>query len=107
MRPSKAPRVFTVTLNTVAIIPMEGLRKFILAKTEGSNEILTSITALNVLLRHEPTLRCPSNARSFFTDQERIEVGGAVELWRGWFQSIVRRRSPVAAEARSARRWAA
>lgn len=75
--------MFTVTLNRVAVIQMADLQDFIHGRKAGSNEILTSITALNVLLRHLPTLTCPSNARSFFTDQERIEVGGGIELWRG------------------------
>lgn len=35
-----------------------------------------------------PSLRYPSNARSFFTDQETRSIGGGVVLWRGYFQSV-------------------
>ena len=35
-----------------------------------------------------PSLRYPSNARSFFTDQETLSIGGGVALWRGYFQSV-------------------
>lgn len=36
----------------------------------------------------EPTLRYPFNVRSFFTDHEHKYIGGGIELWRGFFQSI-------------------
>ena len=36
----------------------------------------------------EPNSRYPYNARSFFTNQEVKHIGGGIELWRGYFQSI-------------------
>lgn len=36
----------------------------------------------------EPTLRYPFNVRSFFTRDEHRDIGGGIELWRGFFQSI-------------------
>lgn len=36
----------------------------------------------------EPTLRYPFNVRSFFTNHEYKDIGGGIELWRGFFQSI-------------------
>lgn len=35
-----------------------------------------------------PSMRYPSNARSFFTDQETRNIPGGVVLWRGYFQSV-------------------
>jgi eukaryotic translation initiation factor 2C len=35
-----------------------------------------------------PSLRYPSNARSFFTDQDTRPTFGGVVLWRGYFQSV-------------------
>jgi eukaryotic translation initiation factor 2C len=35
-----------------------------------------------------PSMRYPSNARSFFTDQETRTIPGGVVLWRGYFQSV-------------------
>jgi eukaryotic translation initiation factor 2C len=35
-----------------------------------------------------PSMRFPSNARSFFTDQETLSISGGVVLWRGYFQSV-------------------
>jgi len=35
-----------------------------------------------------PNLQFPFNSRSFFTDEGRRPIGGGLELWRGYFQSI-------------------
>ena len=35
-----------------------------------------------------PSMRYPSNVRSFFTDQETQRISGGVVLWRGYFQSV-------------------
>lgn len=35
-----------------------------------------------------PNLRFPFNTRSFFTDEGSRPIGGGMELWRGYFQSI-------------------
>jgi eukaryotic translation initiation factor 2C len=44
--------------------------------------------ALNIAIRMAPSLRYPSNARSFFTDRETRPIVGGVVLWRGYFQSV-------------------
>lgn len=36
----------------------------------------------------EPNLRFPFNVRSFFTPEGSRKIGGGIELWRGFFQSI-------------------
>ena len=35
-----------------------------------------------------PNLRYPFNDRSFFTDSETEDIGGGIELWRGYLQSL-------------------
>lgn len=50
--------------------------------------MLTAITALNVVIRMEPSLNYPFNVRSFFTDRETKDIGSGLQLWRGYFQSI-------------------
>ena len=35
-----------------------------------------------------PYQRYPHNARSFFTDTIRRDIGGGIVLWRGFFQSV-------------------
>ena len=44
--------------------------------------------ALNVVIRMEPNQKYPFNVRSFFTPQGKRPVGGGLELWRGFFQSL-------------------
>jgi eukaryotic translation initiation factor 2C len=44
--------------------------------------------ALNVVIRMDPNLRFPFNTRSFFTEDGKRSIGGGMELWRGYFQSI-------------------
>lgn len=44
--------------------------------------------ALNVVIRMEPSLKYPFNVRSFFTSQEKKDIGGGIVLWRGYFQSV-------------------
>jgi eukaryotic translation initiation factor 2C len=36
----------------------------------------------------EPTIRYPFNVRSFFTNRETKDIGGGIQLWRGYFQSV-------------------
>ena len=36
----------------------------------------------------EPNLQFPFNSRSFFTEEGSRSIGGGMELWRGYFQSI-------------------
>ena len=40
------------------------------------------------MIRQEPNLNNPFNVRSFFTDREKRDIGGGIELWRGYFQSV-------------------
>jgi eukaryotic translation initiation factor 2C len=35
-----------------------------------------------------PNLQFPFNSRSFFTPDNKQSIGGGMELWRGYFQSI-------------------
>jgi eukaryotic translation initiation factor 2C len=35
-----------------------------------------------------PNQRYPHNARSFFTERIRRDIGGGIVLWRGYFQSV-------------------
>jgi eukaryotic translation initiation factor 2C len=44
--------------------------------------------ALNVVVRMEPNQKYPFNFRSFFADNEVMDIGGGIELWRGYFQSV-------------------
>ncbi|KAF5390572.1 hypothetical protein D9757_002737 [Collybiopsis confluens] len=85
---SKGPKVYKIRITEVAQINPEVLQRFIAGKQSHDNAVLTAITALNVVIRMEPTMKYPFNVRSFFTDQEKKDIGGGLELWRGYFQSV-------------------
>ncbi|KAI0092008.1 argonaute-like protein [Irpex rosettiformis] len=87
-RPPRAPKVHKIKLTKVAVINPEITARFLEGKQSHDNEVLTTITALNVVVRHEPTMIWPFNIRSFFTDRETVNIGSGIVLWRGYFQSV-------------------
>ncbi|KAF7352729.1 Argonaute-like protein [Mycena venus] len=84
----KGPKVYKIKLTHVAEINPEVLHRFIEGKGSHDNAVLTAITALNVVIRMQPSLSYPFNVRSFFTDRETKDIGAGLELWRGYFQSV-------------------
>ncbi|SJL13318.1 uncharacterized protein ARMOST_16758 [Armillaria ostoyae] len=85
---ASAPRIFKIKLTEAAVVNPEVLKRFIAGNHSQENSVLTAITALNVVVRMEPSLNHPFNIRSFFTSSEMANVGLGVELWRGYFQSV-------------------
>ncbi|KAG6917905.1 hypothetical protein DXG01_000514 [Tephrocybe rancida] len=84
----KGPKVYRIKLTKVAEINPEVLKRFIAGDQSHDNTVLTAITALNVVIRMEPTMTYPFNVRSFFTDRETKDIGLGLQLWRGYFQSV-------------------
>ncbi|KAF9055354.1 argonaute-like protein [Hymenopellis radicata] len=85
---ARGPKVYKIRLTKVAEINPETLQRFVEGKQSQDNHVLTAITALNVVIRMEPSLKYPFNVRSFFTDRERKDIGSGLELWRGYFSSV-------------------
>ncbi|KAH9951622.1 argonaute-like protein [Amylocystis lapponica] len=86
--PGRGPKIYKIRLTHVAQINPEVLSRFLEGKQSHDNTVLTAITALNVVIRMEPTMKYPFNVRSFFTNQETKDIGSGIELWRGYFQSV-------------------
>ncbi|KAF9226544.1 argonaute-like protein [Gyrodon lividus] len=84
----RGPKVYKIRLTKVATINPEVLQRFIMGQQSHDNSVLTALTALNVVIRMEPTMKYPFNVRSFFTDRETRDIGGGLVLWRGYFQSV-------------------
>jgi eukaryotic translation initiation factor 2C len=84
----RGPRVYKIRLTKVATINPEVLHRFVQGQQSHDNTVLTALTALNVVVRMEPTMKYPFNVRSFFTDRETKDIGGGLVLWRGYFQSV-------------------
>ncbi|KAH9899908.1 argonaute-like protein [Cubamyces lactineus] len=87
-RGGRPPKAYKVKLKHVATINPEVLSRFLQGKQSHDNAVLTAITALNVVIRMEPSLKYPFNVRSFFTDREQKDIGSGIVLWRGYFQSV-------------------
>ncbi|KAI5983309.1 argonaute-like protein [Pisolithus marmoratus] len=84
----RGPRIYKIRLTKVATINPEVLQSFIMGQQSHNNTVLTALTALNVVIRMEPTMKYPFNVRSFFTDRETKDIGSGIVLWRGYFQSV-------------------
>ncbi|KAG2348507.1 Piwi-domain-containing protein [Suillus weaverae] len=67
-----------------------GLQAFIDGKqTKQTAQVLTAINVLQLIIRQAPNLKYPNNTRAFFTKDAGIQtLGGGLELWRGYFQSV-------------------
>ncbi|KAF8162674.1 argonaute-like protein [Crassisporium funariophilum] len=86
--PTRPPRVYHITLTKVAEINPEVLERYLDKLHPLDETVLTTLTAYNVVIRMKPNLDYPFNKRSFYTPQERRDIGGGIELWRGIFQSV-------------------
>ncbi|CAG8442443.1 2214_t:CDS:2 [Diversispora eburnea] len=84
----RPPRAFKVKLKKVAEINMEELERWLNQKSEISNNILTAIMALDVLIRHEPSMKYASVGRSFYTPEGSMALYGGAEVWQGYYQSV-------------------
>ncbi|PFH53507.1 hypothetical protein AMATHDRAFT_187505 [Amanita thiersii Skay4041] len=84
----RPPKVYKVRLTKVNEINTVLLQRFVNQQQSQDENVLTAIMALNVVIRMEPNQKYPFNVRSFFTSRGKKAVGGGLELWRGYFQSI-------------------
>ncbi|KAG8692899.1 hypothetical protein FRC09_010881, partial [Ceratobasidium sp. 395] len=84
----RPPKVYKVILKRVAEINPTLLSRYQKGQQSYDPMISTALTAINVVVRMEPIMRYPHNSRSFFTDKETWAIGGGIELWRGYFQSV-------------------
>ncbi|QRV72426.1 protein argonaute 3 [Ceratobasidium sp. AG-Ba] len=85
---ARPPKVYKVALKHVAEISPTLLARYQQGQQSYDPMITTALTAINVVVRMEPITRYPHNTRSFFTDKETWRIGGGIELWRGYFQSV-------------------
>ncbi|KAL1745286.1 Piwi domain-containing protein [Schizophyllum fasciatum] len=86
--PNKPPRIYRIRIKLVNTINPEVLLRFVQGKQSHDNEAITALQALNVVIRMDPTSKYPFNVRSFYTPQGKMQIGGGIELWRGYFQSV-------------------
>ncbi|KEP46972.1 argonaute protein [Rhizoctonia solani 123E] len=83
-----APPVYQVYIRLVGHVNPVTLKECCNGEESINNEFLSSSAPLHIALRMKPKMSLPFNARHFFTDREVWPLGGGIELWRGYFQSI-------------------
>ncbi|KAF9357352.1 Eukaryotic translation initiation factor 2C [Mortierella sp. NVP85] len=83
----RPPPVFKVKIRKVAVINLEELQRFIERKSGLTNNILSCIMALDIVIRHKPALLHETIGRSFFTPEGKQLLSGPLEVWRGFYQS--------------------
>ncbi|KAI6038510.1 argonaute-like protein [Pisolithus marmoratus] len=84
----RGPKIYKIRLTKVATINPEVLQRFIMGQQSHDNTVLTALTALNVVICMEPTMKYSFRVGSFFTDRETKDIGSGIVLWRGYFQSV-------------------
>ncbi|KAF9400454.1 Eukaryotic translation initiation factor 2C, partial [Podila epigama] len=86
-RPNRAVQVFKVKLKKVATINLEELHRFLDGTAAMSNNCLTAIMSLDILIRHMPAMLYATVGRSFYTPTGSQPLPGPLEVWRGYYQS--------------------
>ncbi|KAJ3565826.1 hypothetical protein NP233_g7393 [Leucocoprinus birnbaumii] len=84
----RPPRVYRLRLTQAARINTDVLHRYVAGQQSLDTAISTGLAAYNTIIRMEPNMRYPFNVRSFFTPDGSRQIGGGIELWRGFFQSI-------------------
>jgi eukaryotic translation initiation factor 2C len=87
-RPGRPVKSFRLKVKKAASINLEELGLFINGKAAKSDNCLTAITALDILIRHKPAMLYTVIGRSFFTPEGKVMLPGGLEAWRGYFQSM-------------------
>ncbi|KAI9595773.1 Piwi domain-containing protein [Syncephalis fuscata] len=88
-RPSRKPRVFTLTIRRVSEINLYELSQFIEGKCKTSPNIHSSIMLYDILFRHQPALRYTTVGRSYYIDeQSSFTLPGGLVARQGIYQSV-------------------
>ncbi|KAG8737204.1 hypothetical protein FRC10_008469 [Ceratobasidium sp. 414] len=82
------PKVYKVTLKRMTEINPTLLAWYQKGQQSYDPMISTALTAINVVVCMEPKMRYPHDSSFFFANKEMWAIGGGIELWRGYFQSV-------------------
>jgi hypothetical protein len=82
----RIPKTFELTFTKITDISMDQLRRFL--KGFGSLPPDEAIDALDVVLRHRPSLMFTNVGRCFYTADAAHDIANGATLWQGFHQSI-------------------
>ncbi|XP_054978744.1 protein argonaute-2-like [Sorex araneus] len=83
-------RLFKVAIKWVSCVSLGTLQDMLKSK-EGVHPVpFTTVQALDVIIKHLPSMRYTPIGRSFFTAAEgsALPLGGGFEIWSGFHQSV-------------------
>ena len=84
---SDKPREFTVTLQQAAHFDIDSSHLY--ETFREVSDTMPALQAMDVILRHLPSLRMELIGRSFFSESSHpYLLGSGRELWPGYYQSV-------------------
>ncbi|KAI9320095.1 Piwi domain-containing protein [Dichotomocladium elegans] len=78
---------FTIRIKKAGEINMEELNRFLNGQAAQSNNCLTAVMFLDILIRHVPSTTYATVGRSFFIPNDKRALPGGAEVWQGYYQS--------------------
>ncbi|KAF9931854.1 eukaryotic translation initiation factor 2C, 2 [Linnemannia zychae] len=78
---------YKVKVKKASTINLEELHRFLNGRSSLTNNCLTAIMALDVLIRHQPAMLYATIGRSFYTPIGKQALAGPLDAWRGYYQS--------------------
>ncbi|KAJ3089874.1 hypothetical protein HK102_005260 [Quaeritorhiza haematococci] len=82
----RAPKTFKLTIKKVGEINMQKLALFLDGRISETPH--DAIMALDILLRHRPSLMYTTVGRCFYTPDSAASIANGAQLWQGFHQSI-------------------
>ncbi|RKP15011.1 Piwi domain-containing protein [Piptocephalis cylindrospora] len=82
----RPPREFKIKLFLVAEVGMEELHRFLQGKSALTSSV--PIQALDIVLRHALNQKYTTVGRSIYSGDIAFNLGGGVEAWQGYYQSV-------------------
>ncbi|GBB93582.1 hypothetical protein RclHR1_00220016 [Rhizophagus clarus] len=84
----RPPREFKIKLRkTGQDISMNELYNFLQARGRMTSNCQMAIMAMDVIIRHRPSIVHTTVGRSFYTPQDASPLTGGAEAWQGYYQS--------------------
>ncbi|KAI9002409.1 Piwi domain-containing protein [Gaertneriomyces semiglobifer] len=82
----RGPKKFVLSIKKIAEINMQRLGAFLDGRLADTP--LDAIAALDILLRHRPSLTYTTIGRCFYTPDSAASIANGAQLWQGFHQSI-------------------
>ncbi|CAG8572560.1 947_t:CDS:2, partial [Acaulospora morrowiae] len=83
----RVPNTFRIHIKKIKEINLRDLYDFLDDKGKLTKDCLTAIMALDVLIRHRPSMLYPTIGRSFFIKNMSRALSGGLEVYQGFYQS--------------------